>query len=261
MINRDFLLSNISKIEHLTLNCGCCKTGVKVFDKTKYFEAQSDFSNSEFTNDVDGFQTKIHRRFSAGFICSNPDCSDISILIGDINSVLKFEKINYQGQVIQAPVYIDKIFIHGIIPTLDLLETEVYLFKNEASNITNALKDVFSVFWRNTDCCGMKIRALLEVLMDDNVIEKNYIDKNSLEKNYNLHQRIEFFEKKYPNEDLKSILHNLKDSGNIGSHSGEILTREKLVIMLEIVECILNQLYIDNRQKLEKLNNELKKND
>lgn len=259
MINRDFLLNNISKIEHLTFNCGCCKNGLKVFDKSKYFESESEFSKREFTNDVNGFQTKIHKRFSAGFICSNPDCSDISILIGDINSVLVFEETKYQGRLIQAPCYSDKIIFYDIIPTLDIFDTKKYSFKSKTNSIEHALKDVFSVFWRNSDCCGMKIRAFLEVLMDDNSIDKKYKNKNDNIKSYPLHQRIEFFEKKYPNENLKTILQNLKDFGNIGSHSGKTLSREKLVIMLEIVECILNQLYVDNRKKLEELNEELNK--
>jgi hypothetical protein len=260
MINKDFLLNNISKIEHLTFNCGSCKNGVKVLDRTKYFESESGFSKREFTDDFNGFKTKIHKRFSAGFICSNPDCSDISILIGDINSVLGFEETKYQGELIEEPCYNDKIFFYDIIPTLDIFDTKMYSFKNENNSIENALKDVFSVFWRNADCCGMKIRTFLEVLMDDNCIDKTYIDKKGKEKSYPLHQRIDFFEKKYPNEDLKIILQNLKDFGNIGSHSGETLSREKLVIMLEIIECILNQLYVDNRKRLEELINKLNKN-
>lgn len=259
MINKDFLLNNISKIEYLTFNCGCCKNGVKVFDNTKYFESESEFSKREFTDNANGFQTKVHKRFSAGFICSNPDCSDISILIGDINSILEFEEIKYQGQLIQAPIYNNKIFFYDIIPTLDIIDTKLYSFKSEINSIESALKDVSSVFWRNTDCCGMKIRTFLEVLMDDNSVVKTYTDKNGNVKNYTLHQRIEFFENKYPNDDLKVILQNLKNFGNIGSHSGKTLSREKLVIMLEIVECILNQIYVDNKQKLEKLHYELMK--
>src|SRR5690554_2120992 len=102
MINKDFLLNKVSKIDHLTFNCGCCKNGVKVLDKSKYFESESGLSKRECTDAVNGFQIRIFKRFSAGFICSNPDCSDISILIGDIDSILVYEETKYQGQQIQA---------------------------------------------------------------------------------------------------------------------------------------------------------------
>ncbi|WP_161891071.1 DUF4145 domain-containing protein [Pontibacter russatus] len=259
MISKDILLNNFSKIEYLTFVCECCKKGAKVFDTNKYFESESEFSRREYTEDVNGFKTKIQRRFSAGFICSNSECRDISILVGEINSILRLQEENYQGQVTQNPTYNNRISIFDIVPTLNLFDIESYSFKTEASAIESELKDVFSVFWRNADCCAMKIRAFLEVLMDDNIIGKTGTDKKGKEYPYKLHRRIEFFEEKYPNEDLKAILLNLKDFGNIGSHAGEKLTREKLIIMVEIVECILNQLYTDNRGKLIILDNKLKK--
>lgn len=258
MVNKEFLLNNISNVDHLTIECNCCKKGVKIFDKTKYFESETEFSKKEFSKEVNGYQTRIHRRFSAGYICSNPDCKDISIIIGDKNSILKFETIEYQGELIEAPTYHDKILIYDIIPTFNLFNLANYSFNTESEEILNELNDIFSVFWRNTDCCGMKIRTFIEVLMNDNDIARTLTDKNGNKKFYTLHKRIELFEVKYPNEELKDILLNLKDSGNIGSHSGQNLSREELIIMLEIIESILNQLYTDNRKKLISLNNELK---
>ncbi|WP_347158516.1 DUF4145 domain-containing protein [Pontibacter chitinilyticus] len=260
MINKDILLNNLSKIELITFNCECCKKAVKVFDKSKYFE--SEFSQEKFIEEVNGFKTKIHRRFSAGFICSNPECRDISILVGDKNSVLKIEDEIYQGQPTGMFIYDDRIYIYDIIPTLNLFDIENYQFKSEASALESELKDAFSVFWRNADCCGMKIRSVLEVLMDDNNIDKTYIVKKGRnkgeERDCDLFKRIELFEEKYSSAKLKDILNNLRKFGNTGSHPGENLTREQLVIMIEILECILNQLYTDSRKKLIELNEKLK---
>ncbi|GAA4430066.1 hypothetical protein GCM10023188_16210 [Pontibacter saemangeumensis] len=261
MIEKDILLDNLSKIEHLTFRCECCKKGVKLLDQSKYFESESEFSRSEFTEEVNGFKTKIHRRFSAGFICSNPECGDISIFVGDKNSVLKLEEGICQGKVTQFPVHHDKITIYDIIPTLNLFDIKSYSFKAEASALEGELEEAFSIFWRNADCCGMKIRSVLEVVMDDNGIDKTHIPMSGKNKGkvttYNLYERIELFHDKYPNEDLKAVLNNLRKLGNIGSHPRENLTREKLVFMLETLECILNQLYTDNRKKLVELDKKL----
>lgn len=257
MIEKDVLLNNLSKIEHLAFGCECCKKGVKVYDKSKYFESESEFSRREFTEDVNGFKTKINRRFSAGFVCSNPECSDISIFVGDKNSVLQLKEDIYQGQVTQIPVYHDKLFIHNVTPTLNLFDIGSYSFKSEGSALEKELRNVFDVFWVNADCSGMKIRAVLEVLMDDNYIDKTFIDRKGKVTKCNLFKRIELFHNKYLNEDLKAVLINLREFGNIGSHPGEKLTREIVVLMVEILECILNQLYTNNRNKLIELDKQL----
>lgn len=50
----------------------------------------------------------------------------------------------------------------------------------------------------------------------------------------------------------------LRDFTNLGSHAGSNLPREKLVLLIEMVELILRQLYDDDRKKLDRLNKELK---
>jgi hypothetical protein len=144
------------------------------------------------------------------------------------------------------------------LPNVSLFDLTGFKFTNPDQNIVGNLEEAFGVFWRNADACAMKIRSFLEALMDDNNVPKTYTDGKGKLRDSKLYRRIEDFEKKFPNHNLKEVLHNLRDFTNLGSHSGANVPREKLVLMIEMAELILHQLYEDDRKKLDRLNSELK---
>jgi len=235
MLDSNILQNNLSKIDHLSFKCQTCNVGTKVFDRDKYFEAESAFSRNEFRRHINGIHTNIHKRFSAGLTSTNPDCKDISIVLGDCNSLIRFVTIDYEGQTIEAHIYDVKIIIYDIIPTLHLFDLGRFSFKNPDSSIIKELEDAFDVFWQSNDCSGMKIRSFLEALMDDNNIPKKTIGKAGKEVEIKLHLRIELFVKQFIKHDLEDILKNLKDFGNFASHSGQSLPREGLILMIKLL--------------------------
>ena len=112
----------------------------------------------------------------------------------------------------------------------------------------------FKLFWCDLSSSANKIRVALEILMNEQGINKTYLTKNSKRRKYNLHQRIEKFETE--NKKVADFLLAIKWIGNTGSHLGG-LTHVDVLEAYQLLEHTLLSLYDNKEEKLRKISKEI----
>lgn len=107
-------------------------------------------------------------------------------------------------------------------------------------DVTSLLTKSFELFWCDPDACANRIRATLEVLLDDmQIIRKK---KPSATKELSLHDRIELINAPEL-DDVKQMMLAVKWLGNAGTHELEGIHRTQVLNGYELLEFCLDQLY------------------
>ena len=169
-------------------------------------------------------------RFTGTLKCSNPSCKDVVIFSGT-GSMTYAPKKDKSGAVytVEAPYFVPQYFN----PPLYLFEIN----KDCPEKIATAIYDSFGLYWYDESSCANKIRIVVEIIMNQQRVRKTSEKKG---KRLNLHQRIEFFERKKP--DIAKHLFAIKFIGNDGSHMGKITT-DDLIDAYTLLEYSINNLY------------------
>jgi hypothetical protein len=123
--------------------------------------------------------------------------------------------------------------------------------KNCPFEILKQLDNAFHHYWNDKSSCANRIRAIVELIMDDNKIPNG---KTSL------HRRIEKF-KKLKHKALGDSLESIKWIGNAGSHIQNI-SKDDLLDAFELLDHVLNELYKDetNTSRIQDLTNRVNLN-
>jgi hypothetical protein len=121
--------------------------------------------------------------------------------------------------------------------------------------VTRLLINSFELFWCDPDACANRIRATLEILLDDMLIVRK---KNpQAGKELSLHDRIELIDStEHP--DLSAMMLAVKWLGNAGAHELQGINRGQVLDGYELLEYCLTQLYptfVDNAPRLRILAN------
>lgn len=190
--------------------------------------------------------------FSAHLQCSNSDCKSFFIASGDgeTESYIGFDE--EEG--------VERFFSNYLL-NIKLIYPSIEVFSiNEEypKEIIKLIKDSFSLFWLDQSSSGNKIRKVLEILLDKLGINRKGINKKNKEYDINLNERIVCLGKKRGYKRLSELLIALKLLGNTGSHD-EVLNREDLLDAYEILEHILEEIYIkkQRKNKLKELTNNI----
>lgn len=116
--------------------------------------------------------------------------------------------------------------------------------------VRDLLSASFSLFWCDYDACANRIRAALEILLDDMGIPRKL--RPNVKQELHLHARIALIDAPEGSEldEIKQMIEALKWQGNAGSHELQGISYQQLLQSYEMIEFCLRSLYpvVDHRR-------------
>lgn len=231
---KKYLLKNFKESNFPQFLCSDCKEGRLFLENNKTEKSFNPFL-------IEYMDDNIPFLFSAHIQCSNPDCKSFFVASGN-GETGSYIGIDEDG--IERPMDNYFLNIKFVYPSI-----EIFTIKEEyPEEIVKLIKDSFSLFWLDQSSAGNRIRKALEVLLDELGINRKGINKKNKEYDIGLNERIIYLGKKRGYKKISELLNSLKLLGNTGSHN-EILSREDLLDAYEILEYILDEVYIKKQRK------------
>ena len=200
-------------------------------------------NNFEFRNNAETAKNGNEEWFDdehCGFVfsclleCNN--CRE-AVSVSGVGAVEQHFDEEHSGRTASYVYFVPKFF-QPALPIINFPSGPTF-----PSKISDILEKSFALFWCDYDACANRIRATLEVLLDDmHVIRRVNPDAG---KELNLHQRIETITAVDGTKeaDVKDMLMALKWLGNAGSHELEGISRSQLVQGYKMMEAILQLQY------------------
>jgi hypothetical protein len=231
------------KLENFGWLCGRCQKGHLLLDRKLLHDMGTAATQAESSEDY--WEPEMGEyRFAALAICNA--CGD-PVAVGGYSKLDRYQ-IDWDDYV-EDYTY----FVKSVSPA----PLPFPLHENIPEPVANHLRAAAGLLWADHDAAGNKIRQAVEVMLDDRKIKKFTIKpavaphSKGSRKAINLHIRIEDYQNKNP--DAAKHLMAIKWIGNAGSHSGdEGLTRDQILDALEIMEIVLNEVYVGHRAKIAK---------
>ena len=248
-IDKDYW-KNFALVEEnvLTILCPTCSKGhLRPMDKGLKREETS--SSKDAKSDPSWDPEWLHYRFTLMFQCNQNKCAETVVCIGDgfVNTIQMYDEQygNYDAGYEES--YNPKYFYPPlkIIPIID--EYPKLLVKE--------LNNSFSHFFSDLTSCANKIRICVELLMDEQGINKTIITKHK-RRPLSLHDRIELFRLRFP--EIGNSLLAIKWIGNSGSHY-DTLTKDDILDAYILLDFSLSKLYDHREKAIKKLAKEINK--
>jgi hypothetical protein len=145
-------------------------------------------------------------------------------------------------------------FLHVFLPTFFIPSIEIFPIPTECPDeVTKEIKESFNLFWTDPPASANHIRKCIEEILTDKGVKRFGTNKKRKQYPIMLHDRIIIFgahtiRKKEVAEKLKAI----KLLGNTGSHSDILLTTDDLLDAYEILETVLDDLYVGHAQEIKR---------
>ena len=237
MIDRDYwLYLHFREGRSSEITCPTCGTGkINILGK---FESHQTKNTIELQRQEYCDFMKLNDKFSGLLKCDNEYCNDVVAVCG--NAFPEPECDIDEGN---RQKYYKCFQPEFFSPSL-----KIFPLKNEyPARVKEILEKSFSLFLVDCDSCGNKIRISIEALLDELGIEKEN-PKN--DKTYNLHQRIEKYQK--INANLGELMLSIKWIGNYGSHDDSI-SKSDLLDAYEMINYILDDIYDNHAKKISEL--------
>lgn len=197
-----------------------------------------------------GYPYGIEYLFSGFLECNNSDCADIVSVNGILNADIQHGYQMPEGEWIDVNLnhYIPKFFVPNL-RMFDLNDNRI------PRSIRVQIDSSFSLYFNDESSCANKIRTAIELILDDlKAPVKRKTKSNKLVFIRTLHERIEHYKKTKPQ--LCTLLLALKIIGNEGSHTSKI-ENEDLLNAYEILEEVIDHLYIKKRNRIMKIANNI----
>ncbi|VUD69011.1 hypothetical protein TDB9533_04374 [Thalassocella blandensis] len=229
-----------SKNEIPSYECPLCQNGTMLPEIEGMFVRQTGESIALSKLDKSCWEESFHTELlRVDMCCSNQECGEVGVLImlGEL-----FPPDEHQSE---AEVFFRPIFVTPA-PLFFKLEDEYPI------SINKIAKEAFSLFWSDPAACGNKIRVGVEVLMNEQGIDKECKDKNGIPrlskkgrpKPISLHNRIEEFKKLGSTKSVcASALESIKWLGNESSHSNNEIIKDVVYRAIMVFGAVLAQLY------------------
>lgn len=116
--------------------------------------------------------------------------------------------------------------------------------------VKSLVEDSFSLFFQSPSAAANCIRASIEQLLTELKIKKFNTTKGK-RKIINLHHRIELLQNQY--SEVYDLILAIKWLGNAGSHNQDSLTTDDVLDAYELLEHVLDEIYVQNAKKMKTL--------
>lgn len=244
---RDWSEIKFSEDTEIEWPCPNCGRGALKINKDKFHSAET--AESKKARDDEFWEDGWHNWvFNGALECYS--CRETVTMVGSgyIEHVIYMDQITHEVEELSYKVFVPNFF-H---PTLHLFQISDNCPKFVKEEIINS----FRLFWFDLPSCANKIRTSLELLLNEEKVNKTKKNKNGTIKKLTLNERIVEFRKK--NLKLADFLLAIKWIGNEGSHVGK-LERNDLLDAYELLDFSLIKLYDDKETTLEKIQKEINK--
>ncbi len=241
-----WLKDSFSKNSIPDWTCPSCSHGLLKIEK-EHFHFEETKQSKSWHNHDEWEPEFIQYRFHGTLKCKN--CDDFVSFLGTGG----LEHIRYYIEF--PPEHVeryDEVFSPKYFhPPLNIFEIN----EKTPQDIEQEIVDSFGLFWNDLPSCANKIRTSLEMLMNQQKVQKTFM-KGGKRIRLTLHKRIEAF--KITKPEIADFLLAIKWIGNSGSHIGRL---EKVDVLdaYELLEHSLNKVFDDKENELKKKSREINK--
>ena len=222
---------------------GRLKVKINTFQEEETKESQKAHGHEAWDPDW------IEYVYSCLLECTNPACKD-TIANSGTGSVDFDIEYDQEGNPQQA-------FGDFFIPKHFSPHLKIFICPRKTpDNVSDEIQKSFSLFFCDPPSAANHIRIALENLLTHLKI-KRYEVKGKRRTFLALHRRIELLPTKYSH--LKDLFFAVKWLGNAGSHSDKAVTTDDVLDSYEIMEEILQDLYVKKSIKVKKLARKINK--
>lgn len=182
----------------------------------------------------------VDYKFSTLLICNNDRCQEPVVVSG--TGKVDLVQTSDQGD----SEYVEFFYPTYVNPSPALIP----LSAKYPAEVTSELKRSFVSSWFDFSAAGNHIRAAVERLLDHLKEPKTKIGNTGKRERLSLHVRISGLARR--DKDLSEALLAVKWLGNAGSHTDE-LTQGDVFDALDILESVLDDLFVRHSARLKKL--------
>jgi hypothetical protein len=242
-VNRDLWTLSIGKDRWPPgWHCPSCKGGYLALVKSsmQFEEAAS----SRWAHSEDWFEPEhTELRFTALLQCNNDKCKEVTSVCGRGSYQQEMDEEGSDSwQPYFLPLYAS--------PPMNFIP----LPESTPLKVSDQLKASFTLLWSSPSAAANHIRIAVENLLDVLRVPRARRIKGVRMERLTLHNRIVQLKRRSP--EVADALLAIKWVGNAGSHLGE-LTRDDLFDAYDILENVLEDLFVKNRDITQKLIREI----
>ncbi|MBC6610816.1 DUF4145 domain-containing protein [Hymenobacter sp. BT507] len=226
--------------------CPTCSKGILIVeDKTiQKFETKESLQDRDHP---DWEPYWIRYTFAAPLKCNNTKCKDTVFVTGTGSVEEGYQEIDEDWY---------SQYYDSFKPIFFTLSPNIFTIEEACPTlIQSEIKKSFSLFFCDTHSCANKIRASIELLMNEFKIPSTKI-QGKKRISLSLHARIVKFGIKYP-ESTNALL-AIKWIGNAGSHISDV-EKSDLIDAYDILEYVLNKIFSKNTKEINKVIKEINK--
>lgn len=217
--------------------CPTCQVGQLRLDRNTYKE--EDTAASHEARALEDFYEPewLSWRFSALLKCSNGRCKECAAVVG-VKTVEDTGR-DEEGEEQYSDFYEVKFINPAPTPFL--------INDNIPEDLADFIRGASSLFWSDCGAAANRIRQLTEALLTlQGVPEfRNVEEKRG---RIPLHDRIDHYAQQ--KTEAAELLHAVKWIGNIGSHAGDEVDGQQVLEGFEMIESVLDELFVNQRQKV-----------
>jgi len=241
-VKRDLWKEALTQTYTPAWHCPACSGGYLKLHK-KSFASEDTAVSLRIRNEDDWDPEWLSFRFTAILICNNDSCKESVVLAGNgrVETMQAEEDVQYQEYF--YPEYVN--------PSPRIIT----LGDDYPELVIEELRKSFAASWGDYSSAITHIRAAVERLLDFLKEPKKRLTKKGYQR-ISLHERIKGLANRDP--ELSKLLLAVKWLGNIGSHSAEI-TRDDVFDAYDILDLVLDDLFVKNRKRVNKLVNTINK--
>lgn len=227
--------------------CPVCETGTMELIDGSLNIVETGLSRA-MHNELPWEPTWIVERFTAMLECNNVECKEVAAVCGRTRHV---DDHDYERQELNWTRLFDPDFFCKAPPIFPIPE-------NCPDQIRRELKRAFSLIWSDIGSSANRLRSSIEVLLDEQKINKTKVTSGQKRVRLSLHERISLFHTK--NADAALPLEAVKWLGNVGSHANfDTLDINDLLDGFELFEHAIERVYVRHQEHLKKLASEINK--
>ncbi len=187
--------------------------------------------------------------FFAQLQCSNPDCNEQAVVSG----IAKGDYDVRENGEVGPDVFYEPKFI---LPAPPLFEIPYRC----PAKVKDRIAEAFSLYWSDSSACVGRVRAAIELLMDELKVKRKSVNKKGEMVRLNLDGRIRELSKKGKKyKDFEDHLLAAKWLGNTGAHTFTV-SRDDALDAFDILEFLLEELFNDRTRHIARITKEVNKN-
>lgn len=230
---KEFIINEVDLENVPQWFCPSCEVGI----------LESDKSNMTRVETAETMALREHPEFDHEFIqysintmlkCNNKKCLESVMAVG--KGRVDYHQ-GYDHNEGMYEYYSERFTPLYFYPHLKIFKSP----ENVPDEICEMLNKSFSLFFCDSDSCGNKIRACVEILMDSLGSPRDHTDKKGNVRRSTLHFRIENLDKNH--SAIITPLLAIKWLGNIGTHGLDGLCKKDTIDAYKILQHILELLY------------------